>query len=52
MAEYPDGYNGYRSCMAAVSINGIPFIIETSSRNSMDEAQEALYWVLDGFVLE
>ncbi len=52
VAEYPDGYNGYRSCMAAVSINGIPFIIETSSRNSMDEAQEALYRVLDGFVLE
>lgn len=53
--EYPTNPNGYSAghgCMAAVSINGIPFIIKTSSHNSMDEAREALYRILDGFVLE
>ena len=48
----PSGYSAGHRCMASVSINGVPFIINTTSYNSMDEAQEALYRVLDGFVLE
>lgn len=48
----PSGYSAGHRCMAAVSINGVPFIINTTSYNSMDEAREALYRILDGFVLE
>lgn len=39
------------TCLAACSLNGIPFIVKAHSDNSLEEAREALYQVLDGFVL-
>ncbi|MDE6591335.1 MAG: hypothetical protein K2K53_13560 [Oscillospiraceae bacterium] len=41
--------SGRDTCMAAFSLNGIPFIVKASSHNGLEKAQAALYQVLDGF---
>lgn len=43
--------SGYKSCLAAFSIDGFPFIVKARSDN-LEEAREALFQVLDGFVLD
>lgn len=43
--------SGHDTCMAAFSLNGVPFIVKASSHNGLEEAQAALYQVLDGFTV-
>ena len=47
-AERPSGHD---TCLAAFSLNGVPFVVRANSNNGLEEAREALYQVLDGFVV-
>lgn len=38
------------TCLAAFSLNGIPTVVRTHSRNSYAEARDALIQILDGFL--
>ena len=41
-----------KTCLAAFSLNGVPFVVQAASGSSLKGDQEALLQVLDGFVLD
>lgn len=45
--DRPDGSRD--TCLAAFSLNGVPFLVRAHSRSGMEEARAALIQVLDGF---